>query len=208
MQLKKLIYSILLGSVTLSAAGSSQYVGVSFVGGHSLIDQKVSVHGQGSQTNAIDPNLYGGKINLGIDNGENVRTNIYLGIEKFDKDIYSDVAKDDVVLASGRDGLLWSVGFDIIKGYDIESDYEPYLLGGADFGFMPVDGYAQKWPKNVGLKFGGGSFLHMGDALELQMGAYYKYRIWGDYNLDTPTTTNVNLSDHSLMFELGLNFHY
>ncbi len=202
MQLKKLIYSILFGSVTLSAAGSSQYMGVSFIGGHSWIDQKVSVYGQGSETNTIDPNLYGGKINLGVDNGEHVRTNIYFGIEKFDEDIYSNLTK------GGSDGLLWSVGFDIIKGYDIGSSYEPYLLGGVDYEFMPVDGYAQKWPKNVGLKFGGGTFFHMSDALELQMGAYYKYRIWGDYNLNTSTTTNVELSDHSLMFELGLNFHY
>ena len=202
MQLKKLICSILFGSVSLSAAGSSQYMGVSFIGGHAWIDQEVSAYGSRSTSEAIDPNLYGGKINLGVDNGENVRTNIYLGIEKFDKDIYSNLTK------GGRDGLLWSVGFDIIKGYDIESSYEPYLLGGVDYAFMPVDGYAQKWPKNVGLKFGGGTFFHMGDGLELQMGAYYKYRIWGNYNLDTPTTTNVDLSDHSLMFELGLNFHY
>ena len=208
MSLKKLFYATLLGSVTLSAAGSSSYVGVSVVGGHAWIEQEVSVNGQGSQSNTIDPNLYGGKINLGIDNGEHVRTNIYLGIEKFDKDIYSDVTKNDVSIASGSDGLLWSVGFDIIKGYDIESSVEPYLLGGMDYEFMAVDGYVQKWPKNVGLKFGGGTFLHMGEAVELQLGVYYKYRIWGNYNLDQPDTTNVDLSDHSVMCELGLNFHY
>jgi hypothetical protein len=201
MQLKKLLYAILFGSATLSAAGSSSYVGVSFIGGHALLDQKVSTYGSGSTSEAIDPNLYGAKINLGIDNGESLRTNIYLGIEKFDKDIYSN-------LTSGSDSFLWSVGFDIIKGYDIKSTLEPYLLGGIDYEFMPVDGYVQKWPSSVGFKFGGGTFIHMSEAFELQLGAYYKYRNWGNYNLDTPTTTNVELSDHSLMLEIGLNFHY
>ncbi|MCJ7765494.1 MAG: hypothetical protein MUP09_06085 [Thiovulaceae bacterium] len=200
MQLKKLLYSILFGSTMLSAA-SSQYVGVSFIGGHTFIDQKVTKYGTGSTSEAIDPNLYGAKLNLGIDNGEDLRTNIYFGIEKFDKDIYSN-------LTNGSDGLLWSVGFDIIKCYDKKSSINPYLLGGIDYEFMAVDGYAQKWPNSVGLKFGGGTFLRMSDAIELQLGAYYKYRIWGNYNLDAQDTTNVELSDHSLMLELGLNFHY
>lgn len=208
MSLKKLLYSALLGSVTLSAAGSSQYIGVSMVGGYTWIDQQVSIYGQGSQTNSVDPNLYGGKFNLGIASGEHLRTNIYFGVEKFDKDIYSDVTKNNVTVASGSDGLLWSVGLDIIKGYEAASSVEPYLLFGADYEFMAVDGYVQKWPSNVGLKLGAGTFLHMGEMVELQLGTYYKYRMWGNYNLDTQTTTNVDLSDHSVMLELGLNFHY
>lgn len=201
MPLKNLLYSILLGSATLSAAGSSPYVGVSFVGGHAWIEQAVSTHGTGSTNEAVDPNLYGAKINLGIDNGEELRTSFYFGIEKFDKDIYSN-------LTNGSDGLLWSVGVDIIRYYDMQSSMKPYFLGGLDYEFMPVEGYAQKWPKSVGLKFGGGTFLRMSEAFELQLGAYYKYRIWGNYNLDVPTTTNVELTDHSLMLEIGLNFHY
>jgi hypothetical protein len=201
MQSKKLLYSILFIGATLSAAGSSPYVGVSLVGGHAWIDQTVSTYGAGSTSEAIDPNLYGAKLNLGIDNGEDLRTSFYLGIEKFNKDIFSN-------LTNGSDGLLWSVGVDIIKYYDAKSSVNPYFLGGLDYEFMPVDGYAQKWPKSVGFKFGGGTFLRMSEALELQLGAYYKYRIWGNYNLDTPTTTNVELTDHSLMLEIGLNFHY
>jgi len=207
MCLKKLLYATLFTGATLSA-GSSQYIGVTLLGGQAWINQDVSIYGQGSTGSSIEPKVYGGKLNLGIDNGEHLRTNIYLGIEKFDKDIYSDVTKDGAEVASGSDGLLWSVGFDIIKGYDTDSSVEPYLLGGIDYEFMPVDGYVQKWPSNVGLKFGGGTFLRMGEMLELQLGAYYKYRMWGNYNLDVPTTTNVDLSDHSAMLELGLNFHY
>jgi hypothetical protein len=73
---------------------------------------------------------------------------------------------------------------------------------------MSLENYAQSWASNVGLTLGGGTFIRSSDMLELQLGMYYKYRMWGNYNLDTQDTQNVELSDHSLMLELGLNFHY
>jgi len=201
MNYKKLLYSVLFSGITLQA-GSSQYMGVTLEGGYGFIKQQPS----GAATVNVDPIVYGGKLNLGIDSGEEMRTNIFFGLQYFDDDIYNyETSKG----TGDSNQLLYSVGFDIIKTYSEKgSSLLPYLKGGMDYEFMSLDGYAQSWASNVGLTFGGGTFLRMSDTLEWQLGTYYKYRIWGNYNLDTPTTKNIELSDHSLMVELGLNFHY
>ncbi len=204
MYIKKILLSLLLGSVALHAAGSSQYVGVVLEGGYGLIEQQNS---KIANVN-IDPIIYGGKLNLGIDSGEDLRTSIFLGLQYFDTDPYNYEETEGTSLGSSNQ-ILYSVGFDIIKTYSEKgSSVLPYLKGGMDYEFMSLDGYAQSWAQNVGLAFGGGTFIRTSDLLEWQLGAYYKYRMWGNYNLDTEKTQNVELSDHSLMLELGLNFHY
>ena len=204
MYVKKLFLSLLLGTTALYAAGSSQYVGVTLEGGYGLIEQENS---KIANVN-VDPIVYGGKLNLGIDSGEDLRTNIFFGLQYFDDDIYNYENPVGTSLGSSNQ-LLYSVGFDIIKTYSERgSSVLPYIKGGLDYEFMFLDNYVQSMASNVGLTLGGGTFIRTSDMLELQMGLYYKYRMWGNYNLDTPLTQNVELSDHSLMLELGLNFHY
>ena len=203
MNYTKLLFSMLLSAVTLQA-GSGQYVGVVFEGGYGWIEQQNS---KIPNVN-VDPIIYGGKLNLGIDSGEDLRTNIFFGLQYFDNDPYSYEVTEGTSLGSSNQ-LLYSVGFDIIKTYSEKgSSMLPYLKGGMDYEFMSLDGYAQSWAQNVGLTFGAGTFLRTSDMLEWQLGTYYKYRMWGNYNLETTQTQNVELSDHSLMLELGLNFHY
>ncbi len=203
MNYKKLSYAILLSTLSLNAA-SSQYVGVTLTSGYSWIKQMPT--GQGNSN--IDPYIYGGKLNLGVDSGEDLRTNIFFGLDYLDQDIYEAGTTADPNAGSSNQ-ILYSIGFDIIKTYSEKgSSVLPYLKGGMDYGFMSLDGYAQSWASNVGLTFGGGTFLRMSDSTEFQLGIAYKYRMWGNYNLDTPLTQNVELSDHTVLVELGLNFHY
>ena len=204
MYVKKLFLSLLLATTALYAAGSSQYVGVTLEGGYGLIEQENS---KIANVN-VDPIVYGGKLNLGIDSGEDLRTNIFFGLQYFDDDIYNYENPVGTSIGSSNQ-LLYSVGFDIIKTYSERgSSVLPYIKGGLDYEFMFLDNYVQSMASNVGLTLGGGTFIRTSDMLELQMGLYYKYRMWGNYNLDTLYTQNVELSDHSLMLELGLNFHY
>ncbi len=204
MYVKKLLLSLLLSTTAVHAAGSSQYIGVTFEGGYSWIEQENS---KTANVN-VDPIIYGAKLNLGIDSGEDLRTNIYFGLNYFDEDIYNYEEPEGTSLGSSNQ-LLYSVGFDIIKTFSEKgSSALPYMKGGMDFEFMSLSDYAQPWAQNVGLTFGAGTFLRTSDLLEWQLGAYYKYRMWGNYNLSTAETRNVELSDHSVMLELGLNFHY
>jgi len=179
-------------------AGSSQYIGLVFEGGYDWLTQERSKE----ENSAINPAVYGAKLNLGIDSGEDLRTNMFFSTHYFDKDLYAyDIGSSHK--------LLYSVGFDIVKTYSERgSSMLPYLKGGMSYEFMPIDGYAQSWANNVALLFGFGTFLRMSDALEFQVGMYYKYRMWGNYNLDTVSTKNVELSDHSVMVDIGFNFHY
>ncbi len=203
MNYKKLLYSVLFSGLTLQAASSS-YVGLILEGGYGSIEQQNS---KIDNVN-VDPIIYGGKLNLGIDSGEDLRTNIFFGLQYFDDDIYNYERPEGTSLGSSNQ-LLYSVGFDIIKTYSEKgSSVLPYIKGGVDYEFMSLENYAQSWASNVGLTLGGGTFIRSSDMLELQLGMYYKYRMWGNYNLDTQDTQNVELSDHSLMLELGLNFHY
>jgi len=192
-----------LSSLALQAAGSRPYMGLSLESGYGFITQ------ENSRIPNVDVNpvIYGGKFNVGIDSGEDLRTNIYFGLDYTDQDIYGYVdAKGDEKGSSHQ--FLYSVGFDIVKTYSTKgSSTLPYLRAGMDYGWMPLDGYAQSWANNFGFTVGAGTFLGMGSS-ELQLGAYYKYRLWGNYNLDTQNTQNVGLSDHSLMLELGMNFYY
>ncbi len=200
---KKLLYTLLFTTLTLEAA-SDQYIGVTFEGGYGWIEQENS---KIANVN-IDPVMYGTKLNLGIDSGEDLRTNIFFGLQYFNDDIYAYDNPAGTNLGSSSQ-LLYSVGFDIVKTYSEKGSMMlPYFKGGMDYEFMALDGYAQSWASNVGLNFGVGTFLRTSELLEWQLGMYYKYRMWGNYNLDTPLTQNVELSDHSLMLELGLNFHY
>lgn len=207
MNYKKLLLSILLSTATLQAA-SSQYVGVVLEGGYDWLTQERSV----ASNVDVNPIVYAATLNLGIDSGEDLRTNIYLGLNYFDKDLYayeSPEGDESAPTVGSTNQVLYRVGFDIIKTVSEKgSSMLPYMKGGMSYEFMPLDGYAQSWAQNVGLLLGFGTFLRTSDLLEWQLGTYYKYRMWGNYNLDTPTTKNVELSDHSLMVELGLNFHY
>jgi hypothetical protein len=192
-------------TLTLNAAGSRPYMGLSFEGGYGFITQDNSA----ADVPDIDVNpiLYGAKLNVGIDSGEDLRTNIYFGLDYVDEDIYGYTDNTNKELGSSHQ-LLYSVGFDIVKTYSTKgSSVLPYLRAGMDYGWMPLQGYAQSWANNVGFTVGGGTFLSMGSA-ELQLGVYYKYRLWGNYNLDTYETQNVDLSDHSVLLELGMNFYY
>jgi len=199
----RVLTALFLAAFTLHAASSRPYIGVSLESGYGFITQENSA----APDVDVNPVLYGAKFNVGINNGEDFRTNIYFGLDYADKDIYS--YRDNADVEQGRTNqLLYSVGFDIIKTYSSKgSSVLPYLRGGMDYGWMPLKGYAQSWANNVGFTFGGGTFLGMGSS-ELQLGLYYKYRLWGNYNLETPTTQNVELSDHSLLVELGMNFYY
>ncbi len=203
MNYKKVSYAILFTALSLNAA-SSQYVGVTFNGAYSWITQMPT----NQPDKAIDPNIYGARINLGVDSGEDLRTNIFFGLDYFDQDIYR-AGTTTVPDVGSSNQILYNIGFDIVKTYSEKgSSVLPYIKGGMDYAFMSLDGYAQSWASNVGLTFGGGTFLRMTEMTELQLGLAYKYRMWGNYNLDTLQTQNVELSDHSLIVELGLNFHY
>lgn len=199
----RLITILLLMILTLSAESSRPYMGVSLESGYGFVKQDNSA----APNVDVNPVLYGGKFNVGINNGEDLRTNIYFGLDYVDNDLYGYT--DDTGIEQGSTHqLLYSVGFDIIKTYSSKgSSMLPYLRGGMDYGWMPLQGYAQSWANNVGFTLGGGTFLGMGSS-ELQLGVYYKYRLWGNYNLSTPKTQNVELSDHSLLVELGMNFYY
>ncbi len=198
-----LFFILFLMVSVLQAAGSRPYMGISLESGYGFIEQENSA----APNVEVNPVLYGAKFNVGINSGEDLRTNIYFGLDYSDKDIYgyTDDAGNE---AGSTDQLIYSVGFDIIKTYSTRgSSVLPYLRGGMDYGFVPLEGYAQGWANNVGFTLGAGTFLGAGSS-EFQLGAYYKYRLWGNYNLETPTTQNVELSDHSLLIELGMNFYY
>jgi len=207
MNINRLFLSVFLSVASLQA-GSSQYVGVVFEGGYDWLTQERSK----AENVDVNPIVYGATLNLGIDSGEDLRTNIYFGLNYFDKDFYEyrDPEGDETApIVGSTNQLLYRVGFDIIKTVSEKgSSVLPYMKGGMSYEFMPLDGYAQSWAQNVGLLIGFGTFLRTSDTLEWQLGGYYKYRMWGNYNLDTTNTKNVELSDHSLMLELGLNFHY
>ena len=199
----RLITLFFLSSLALHAAGSRPYMGLSLESGYGFITQENSK----IPNVDVNPVIYGGKFNVGIDSGEDLRTNIYFGLDYTDQDIYGYVDADGKEVGSSHQ-FLYSVGFDIVKTYSTKgSSTLPYLRAGMDYGWMPLDGYAQSWANNFGFTVGAGTFLGMGSS-ELQLGAYYKYRLWGNYNLDTENTQNVGLSDHSLMLELGMNFYY
>lgn len=207
MNINRLFLSILFSVVSLQA-GSSQYVGVVFEGGYDWLTQERSK----AENVDVNPIVYGATLNLGIDSGEDLRTNIYFGLSYFDEDLYgyeSPEGDENAEIVGSTNQLLYRVGFDIIKTVSEKgSSVLPYMKGGLSYEFMPLDGYAQSWAQNVGLLLGFGTFIRTSDLLEWQLGGYYKYRMWGNYNLDTTKTKNVELSDHSLMLELGLNFHY
>jgi len=201
----RLIALLFLSSLVLQAAGSRPYMGLSLESGYGFISQEnFAVNVPNVDVNPI---LYGGKFNVGIDSGEDLRTNIYFGLNYVDKDLYSYIDTNGNEVGSSHQ-LLYSVGFDIVKTYSTKgSSTLPYLRAGLDYGWIPLQGYAQSWANNFGFTVGAGTFLEMGSS-EFQLGAYYKYRLWGNYNLDTQNTQNVGLSDHSLMLELGMNFYY
>ena len=203
MRLNAILF-LLFASLLSLQASSSSYFGIVGVGGYNKLSQDVYKPVGGGSSTDIDPILYGLKINMGIDNGEELRTNFVIGVERFDTDVY---ATADGGSSTGLK-LLYSVGLDIIGTFNKGSSMNPYIKGGLDYSFMKTSSYVQDWPGAVGFNLGGGSYFKSSDTLELQLGAYYKYRMWGNYNLDIPNTTNVSLSDHSIMVELGINFHY
>ncbi len=198
----KFLVTFFLSAFSVIYAGSSPYVGVVLESGYDYLKQDPS----GATNEQINPINYGLKMNLGIDGGDDIRTNFIFGVNYYDKDFYAYKTPEGT---GSSNQLLYTVGIEVVKAYtERGSIVIPYWKTGMNYEFMTLHGYAQDWASNVALGVGVGTFLRMSEMLEWQLGLAYKYRMWGNYNLNTPSTQNIELSDHQLNLELGLNFHY
>ena len=198
--MKKSIIILALLSLSLFAK-QNQYIGLIGFINQSKMTQNIAIYGGENSNKNLDPLLFGGKVNLGVVANGGMRSVFTYSLSRFDTAVFNRVSK------KGRDNYIHEFGFEIIKSMKPKDDFDPFFIAGFEYGFTRIDGYVQDDANVFSLKAGSGAFYKMG-AFELQTSLYYKWRNWGNYNLDQAQTTNVTLSDHNIYVELGFNFQY
>ena len=198
--MKKILTLIVLFSLSLLAK-ENQYIGLIAFANQSFMSQNIAIYNGAKTNESLDPLLYGAKINLGVVANGGIRSVFTYSISKFNSAVFNKASEQ------GSDNFIHEFGFEVIKSMKPKDSFDPFFMVGFEYGFTRIDGYVQDDANVFSLKAGSGIFYRMG-AFELQTTVYYKWRNWGNYNLDQAQTTNVTLSDHNIYVELGINFHY
>ena len=196
---------MMLSVVTLMAKGG--YWGVGIEGSQSFSSkQKMQTYGELEESNVVDENALGFKIQVGGEAEAGLRTNLTFGMSQYQDDLFPKDFMDPE--KSLDNGYIFSFGVEMQKAFAVSSVFSPIILGGFEFGYVDIDGFVQDSANFTAWKFGIGMLNLFSDGFEFESQIFYRYRSWGNYNYDQATTSNVTLEENTINLSIGMNFHY
>ena len=200
--MKKIGFSLLTAATLFASAATASdsglYAGVDLIKSNN--DFKVKVSGTGSASDTFSNDAVGFKFKFGAMGDEGLRFQGYFMTEKFDDPLY-DADHD----------RMYEIGVDLIKGFEVSSQVEPFIQGGLGFGWIDVDDsvYDSSVSAEISLRFGAGVAFHASPVAEFLLGVDYQFRTWSDAEITTPTEYyKVELDDHGPRFYIGANYHF
>jgi len=189
--MKKIITTILLSAGLLStqalAEESKMYVGLDI--GTSL--NSFTVDG-GDDLDSDSTNF---KLKYGYHLQDNLRVQGYYQYESYDDGVYNQPSS----------ATLNELGVDVIKAFDIDSAWSPFVQGGLGYGMMSVDEYSESSATEFGVKIGGGIMYAINPSYELVGGLDLQYRNWTDIVNDSGAHA---VTGTTTQFYIGGNFHF
>ena len=189
--MKKIITTILLSAGLLatqaSAEESKMYVGLDL--GTSI--NTFNVDGG----NDIDSDSINFKLKYGYRLDTDLTLQGYYQYESFDDGVYDKPSSD----------TLNEIGVDLIKSFDVKSEFTPFAQVGIGYGLMSVDEYSESGASEFGLKIGGGVIYSLTPEFDLLAGVDLQYRNWTDV---VQSSTSYDVDETTIQFYIGSNFNF
>lgn len=186
----KKVLMIAAMSATLMAQ-SGLYVGADIIAGNEEFDYAVGTTGVSVTESAAAPAF---KLKVGYGDRADLGFEIGLTSIDYDKDVYTTDEGANVVLE-----------FDIIKAFDVNSDFYPFIKCGFGFGAMEINEASEESAANVSFKVGGGFFYALGESIDLEAGLDIRGRDWQDISI---LGVNIDLTSSAVEPYVGMNYRF
>lgn len=192
----KIILGLAASSLVASVAMSDMYVGVEYGAASNTHEFEATGALSGSADHDNDYNDIKLKVGAGEDGG--VKLQGRLSFISYDESIFDDTNKDYV-----------EFGLDLIKEFEVNKQFYPFIKGGMGVGSMDVEGYTEDSILAVSFNLGAGLSFKATDNISLLAGVDYVYRKWQDieYTYGWSTVT-VSTTDDALKPYIGVNFQF
>lgn len=191
--MKKTMITIMLAASLFTANAlaeeSTVYLGLDVVGSDNTFTQKL-----GAVSLDVDDDSKGYKLKFGASLSEGWRVQAYYQRETYDIPVYDNTHD-----------VLNEIGADVIKGFEVTPEFNPFLQAGMGLGWMKVNGYADNTANTLSLKLGAGLMYKFTPVFEGIAGIDLQYRDWEDVETFLGT---IELSETSSRFYIGANFHF
>jgi len=146
-------------------------------------------------SNEFDTSSKGVRLKFGAISDNNWRVQGSFSVENMDDNVFS---------VNDTDGNLYEIGVDVIKGFEVSSDFAPFVLVGVNRGWMSVSGYNVSTIDSLALKAGAGVLYSINETLELTAGVDFKFRLWSEIEF---AGQKIEPRDTSITPYIGLNVH-
>ncbi len=191
--MKKLFFTIILvtslfTTVTL-AEESKFYLGLDLVGSDNTFTNKL-----GAVSVDVDDNSDGYKLKFGAELDEGWRVQVYYQRERYDQPVYDNT-----------NDVLNEIGADVIKGFEVTPEFNPFVQAGMGLGWMDVKGYSHTTANTLSLKLGAGMMYKFTPVIEGIAGVDLQYRDWEDVET---FLGRIELSETSTRLYIGMNIHF
>ncbi len=186
-----LISLLSLGLFTTSAVAEESrfYTGLDLFSSTNTFKEKL-----GSVSVDVDDDSDGFKLKLGTVLNEGWRVQGY-----YQREIY------DIPVYDNTNDVLNEIGVDVIKGFEVTPEFNPFLQAGMGLGWMDVEGYSNNTANTLSLKIGAGVMYAFTPTFEAIIGIDLQYRDWEDVETIFGT---IELSETTTKLYIGANIHF
>ena len=194
----KILLGLATSSLVASAALADVYVGVEY--------------GAASNTHEVEANLLGYRASGEADNDyKDIKLKVGAGEDGGVKlqGTLSFISYDETIFdATNKDYIEF--GLDLIKEFEVNKQFYPFIKGGMGVGSMDVEGYAEDSILAVSFNLGAGLSFKATENVALIAGIDYVYRKWQDveYRYGSSTLLTVSVTDDAVKPYIGVNFQF
>jgi opacity protein-like surface antigen len=164
----KILLGLATSSLVASAALADVYVGVEYGAASNTTEEEAELYGY-TANGEIDNNYKDIKLKVGAGEDGGIKVQAYLSFISYDEYIFDNSNKD-----------YTEIGMELIKEFEVNKQFYPFIKGGMGVGVMDVEGYTEDSIAAVSLNLGAGLSFKATENIALIAGVDYMYRKWQD----------------------------
>lgn len=106
-------------------------------------------------------------------------------------------------LFSMADGQKLHLDVDLIKSFDLNSSFIPFVLMGMGAGHMVVDRKLENYVESGSFQLGGGAYYQIAPFMDLELNVQYRWAHWTSLDF---ISTKPDTRSNAIQGTLGVNF--
>ena len=193
----KILLGLAASSLVASAALADVYVGVEYGVASNTTEKEYT--GLVNRTYDYDNNYKDIKLKVGAGEDGGVKLQGTLSFISYDETSFDKTNKDYI-----------EFGLDLIKEFEVNKQFYPFIKGGMGVGAMDVEGYTEDSILAVSFNLGAGLSFKATDNISLLAGVDYVYRKWQDVEnkFGWLGTVTRSTADSGIKPYIGVNFQF